>query len=50
MLTVDNLSKSFGKKTVLDNISVQLTHGVYGWPKWFRENNLYAVRCRNLPL
>ena len=30
MLTVDNLSKSFGKKTVLDNISVQLTHGVYG--------------------
>ncbi len=27
MLTVDNLSKSFGKKTVLDNISVQLTHG-----------------------
>ena len=28
MLTVDNLSKSFGKKTVLDNISVQLTHGV----------------------
>ena len=30
MLTVDKLSKSFGKKTVLDNISVQLTHGVYG--------------------
>lgn len=30
MLTVDNLSKIFGKKTVLDNISVQLTHGVYG--------------------
>ena len=30
MLTVDNLSKSFGKKTVLDNISVQLMHGVYG--------------------
>ena len=30
MLTVDNLSKSFGKKTVLNNISVQLTHGIYG--------------------
>ncbi len=30
MLTVDNLSKSFGKKTVLNNVSVQLTNGVYG--------------------
>ena len=49
MLIVDNLSKSFGKKTVLDNISVQLSLWL-AWPKRFRENNLYAVRCRNLPL
>lgn len=30
MLTVNNLSKKFGKKTVLKNISVEFDNGIYG--------------------
>ena len=30
MLEIKNVSKSFGKKSVLNNISMQLDEGIYG--------------------
>ena len=30
MLEIKNLSKKFGKKTVLDNVSITFENGIYG--------------------